>query len=206
MGRKVYWTEDRILENIGGKKYASLKAWRDDSPQSYRVAKRSDYFFEQCTNIIKNNYPRGRKLYWTPELCFDEAQKFTSKRQWSLESSQSYRVAKGDEELFERCTAHMNTKYNNWTLEECIAKAKEFGTARKWNEGCSGSYAAACNNDGWMDECKKHLKVKAIRRTLEDCQNIASQYSSRSEWQKGDKPSYMTAYRKGWLDKCSHKK
>jgi len=101
------WNRGNILEEA--RKYSTEKEWAEKSRSSYIEAKKiSENFFEKCLSHMEKD-EETKVIRWTKSAVFDEAQRYTSKRVWSLKSESSYRSALiyGDE-FFNLCTKHMS--------------------------------------------------------------------------------------------------
>lgn len=92
-----------------------------------------------------------------------------------------------------------------WTLERCVESAAPFRTVGAWQAKSKGAYTAAHKN-GWLPMCCAHME--SVQKpggywTLERCVEAAAPFQSIKEWRKKASAAYNSAYKNGWLPKCT---
>ena len=149
-------------------------------------------------NNTTKQKPNG---YWTEQTCYQEAQKYNSRTEFSKGCSRAYQVARKNGWL-DNYTWFEEKKQPNgyWNYETCYQEAQKYNSRGEFKKGSDGAYNVARKN-GWLDnytwfsEKKKHNYW-----TYETCLQEAKKYNSRSEFSKGCGSAYEIARQKGWLD------
>jgi hypothetical protein len=194
-----YWTKERCVEEA--RKYTTRNEWYKNGKGSYVKSKVNGWYDECTAHMAPNkNKPKG---YWTKERCIEDALRYSSRKEWSSQSS--YNAAKKNGWV-EECASHMVKKINIWKdKERCLEVAKRHGSIRQWQLNHSTSYSMAKKN-GWFDECIAHMvptKHPSRYWTKERCMEDALRYSNKTEWLKQNAKCYQAANRNGWLKECT---
>lgn len=137
MGRKLFWTEERILEEA--KKHPDKRTWNKKSPRSHKLAKQNPDLFAKCTEHMEE------KLHdWTLEDCIAKAKKYGSARAWNKGCSGSYVKAINTEGWKEICEKYYSKpKPKRWTLESLRLSASKYKTPNEWKQGDYNAYMSA---------------------------------------------------------------
>lgn len=151
----------------------------------------------------------GRFIKWTPYLCFMDAKRYATRKEW-IANSTSYGTAQRQGWLsltaFTELFPHSPPTVK-WTLEACIANAKLYASREEWRNAKGSSYATARNNN-WLTLpvfealLPRNSAPRNLRWTKEICMDLALKYNTSTQWQKEEKRSYEAAARNGWLDDC----
>jgi len=127
--------------------------WKRKFKKSYSKAVRAKWLDVCCKHMDYIQLPNG---YWTKERCIEEAKKYKTKTEWSINSSSSYTIAHKNGWLDE-CTKHMKKLIKPkgyWTKERCIEEARKCKNISEWQKNSSSSYGSAKRN-GWVNEIKE---------------------------------------------------
>jgi len=96
-----YWTLERCKEMA--LKYKTRTEWSNNDTGSYQAAQKYGWFEECASHMPKKAF---RPLKWTFEKCKEMALKYTTKTNWSNNSSGSHQAAYKNG-WFDVCTFHM---------------------------------------------------------------------------------------------------
>lgn len=209
-----YWDNKESCQKLASL-CSSRSEFLNKYPAAYRKSLKRGWHDEICKHmIITPKLPAGT---WTKERCRLEAQKYTTRTDFSKHSSVAYSVAVKKGWLNEICQ-HM----------VCIHKLPS--SKRKpngyWNDKkncaevatlCSSrsefikKYPAAydnCLKNGWIDEICKHMERRSIPSgywNKERCRLEALKYTNRARFSKQSNGAYTAALKNGWLDEiCQH--
>lgn len=104
---KGYWTKNRVVEDA--KNFPSKVDWVSASTSAYQTAVVNGWIAEATTHMTRPTYnlatPRG---YWTKDRVIEDAQKYSTSREWRAVSRLAYRHA-SEKGWFSEATAHMTT-------------------------------------------------------------------------------------------------
>ena len=142
----------------------------------------------------------GKK--WTRTTCYNEAKKYTSRKQFQRGSVGAYTRAWNlgwlkDYTWFER-PRNWNQK---WDRDSCYEEALKYNNLSKFEDISPGAFRAAKKN-GWLSDYTwlKRTSKPAGYWTYETCYEEAKRYRSRGELKKNARTAYRTALKNGWLD------
>ena len=149
----------------------------------------------------KEKKPSG---YWTFENVKKESEKYNTKTEFRINSSEAYYSARYHK-WYEDVTKHMVqvTKPSGyWTYERVKEEAKKYETPTDFFSGSSAAFQLACKNK-WIEEFTKHMNFKRNRNgywTFEKVKEESEKYKTKTEFRKNGKGAYQSAYRNNWLD------
>jgi predicted GIY-YIG superfamily endonuclease len=198
-----YWTKDKCHEEA--KKYSSRSEFGKGEPRAYAKAIRCKWIDEICSHMTAKRMVNG---YWTKEKCGNEALKFKTRKQFSIESPQAYAAA-GKNGWRDEICGHMkgNREKRYWTKDKCAEEAKKYTSRTQFCSEAGSAYKASCDND-WLDEICSHMKEKKKPNgywTKERCREAAKKYSSRKEFENEEHGAYGAAILNQWIDEiCDH--
>lgn len=155
---KGYWTKKRCLETA--KKYKNRTEWTLNSSGAEKASRKFGWI-DECIEHMEDGRS-NREIYWTKERCIQEAKKYKTRGEWSLNSN-SYKTARlrgwADE-----CTTHMKRiikPQGYWDIKEnVLEEAKKYKTKSDWAKKQQTSYSKACKF-GWLNESTKHMLKRA---------------------------------------------
>lgn len=197
-----YWSIDRCREVA--LKYKSRSEWAKACP-SYSYASKNGWLDECTQHMIRKHRPNG---YWTLERCKEDALQFDSTYDWAKHSLSGYATAKNNGWLDE-CRSHMvvtRRPDGYWTLETCKEDALKYLTKRDWEKYNKSAFSIAVKK-GWYKECTSHMLLLQKPNgywNLTKCKEEALKYKTRTEWMKSNGASYQAAFKKGWVNECTH--
>ena len=161
----------------------------------------------------------GRTLKWTYEEIENEAKKYTSRSEFSLNCPSAYQAARNRGSL-DRACSHMSRKkrtLKRWSEAEIRREALRARTRSEFNKKSPSAYRAA-RELGILEDACGHmtpqktktsnvttLKPRSDRKphgfwTLERCDQESKKYKNRTEFQRGSSAAYQAAHRHGWID------
>jgi hypothetical protein len=199
-----YWNKARVVEDA--KLFNSRSEWLKLSPSASTAAKRNGWYEEATAHMVLL-VQHGK---WTKLEVFKEAQKFSTKSEWSKKSSTSYNVAvkKG---WVSELSAHMVTpsRIRKWTKSAVQADANKYTLRSEWRKAPGGAASAAVSM-GWFDEVTAHMGDgvakywDANRKWSKKTVLIdALKYKTTNEWQSESSGAYQTAAKNGWLEEST---
>lgn len=153
---------------------------------------------------------RKKRNYWTKEICFVEAMKYTTRKEFSIKSSTAYEMLRKNNWLEDACK-HMMKPYEikfKWTIEQCRILALKYQHRKEFQIGDYNAYQAASYN-GWLDDICQHMKLKKLPNkywhNFDNCKNEALKYKTKTEFISNAQHVYHISLKNGWLDKiCKH--
>src|SRR5690606_14251331 len=110
-------------------------------------------------NKAKTGGLGGKKLYWTKEMCQEEALKYNTRTQFSKSNSSAYNSSISNGWLDEVCE-HMiiiKNPNNYWTKDRCQREALIFDSKTKFKNNSSSAYSKSYKK-GWLDNICSHMK------------------------------------------------
>lgn len=106
-----YWTKEKCIEEAS--KYTSRREFRIGSYIAYQTSIKKGWLDEVCIELPGSN----SKKYWTKEKCIEESIKYTTKLEFSKNSSSAYQTSYRNGWLNEICM-HMVSVGNKY--KRCI--------------------------------------------------------------------------------------
>jgi predicted GIY-YIG superfamily endonuclease len=194
-----YWTKERCQEEA--LKYNSRKRFNQCSGSAFKAAIKNGWLDDITTHM----QVRKIKLnYWTKEICQEEALKYTSRSEFSINNRGAYSWGLRKGILDEICT-HMipiMKPSGYWTKERCYEAALKHKTKIEFIINEKSAYWSAKQN-GWYGEISSHFISR--NWTKEMCQNEALKYNTRADFIKNSHRAYDYAQKNNLLDvMCSH--
>ena len=87
--------------------------------------------------------------YWNRETCYEEAKKYSSKKEFKQHVNGAYQFAYREGWLDDYTWFKPLTGY--WTYEACKAEAAKYEKRGQFKKGCIGAYTKSRIN-GWLDD------------------------------------------------------
>ncbi len=104
---KGHWTKNRVVEDA--RNFTSKIGWVSASASAYQTSVANGWVAEATSHMTRPVYkhatPRG---YWTKERVIEDAQKYSTSREWRVASRLAYRHA-SENGWFSEAIAHMTT-------------------------------------------------------------------------------------------------
>ena len=152
-GGKTKWDFNKIQEVA--LKYTNKSDFNKDYSWACVIARKRGWFDEITSHMVSTTKPAN---YWNYERCREEAQKYTSKRNFELGCTSAYQSAKRNKWLEDICS-HMNSMKPNgyYTLEKCIDLAKECYNTNDYKHKYISAHTYMYKNK-WKDIIKPHFK------------------------------------------------
>lgn len=209
-----YWDNKELCQKLASL-CSSRTEFLNKYPAAYRKSLKRGWHDEICKHmIITPSLPAGT---WTKEKCRLEAQKYTTRTEFSKHNSTAYSLAVKKGWLNEICQ-HMvsirklpsgkrppNGYWNN--KQNCAEVAALCSSRTEFQQKYATAYGRSLKN-GWIDEICEHMKGRPIPCgywTKEKCRLEALRYTNRTDFSKQSNGAYTAALKKGWLDEiCKH--
>ena len=144
------WNKETCYEEA--KKYSTRSEFYKGSSGAYTVAYKNKWLddYDWFEEIRK---PNG---YWTYEICYEEAKKYSTRYEFKKGCGSAYVVARqnkwlDDYDWFVNGNKRAAEKKTKWNKETCYEEAKKYSTRSEFKKGCGNAYNVARKN-GWMDE------------------------------------------------------
>jgi len=104
MNPKGYWDEQRC--KFEALKYNTKSDWQKNHPSSYQYSRKNGWLDEHSVHMLKISKKKKPNGYWIKERCVEEALKYKTRTEWSINSKGSYNCSWKNGWL-DDCTKHM---------------------------------------------------------------------------------------------------
>jgi len=133
---------------------------------------------------------------WTEEVCREEAQKYTSRKDFRINCREGYEKARKSGWLDSYIWLTHHKPHSKWDYDSCKEEASKYPNRNEFGKHSYGAYTQA-RTQGWLDE----FYPVPLRRVLdyETCKKLAAKYNNARELQANDKSLYGTIRKKGWM-------
>lgn len=153
-------------------KYRTLKEFRKKSPAAYNVVCKHGWQNDYGWLQVKSHKPG----FWTYEKCFDEAKKYSSRKQFQVGSGAAYDKALKAKWLDDYTWFAPSATEFRWDYQKCYDEAKKYKTLAQFIKKSGGAYNVARKN-GWLKQfdwlVKKDISKKAVLQFSLDGKFIA---------------------------------
>ena len=147
--------------------------------------------------------------YWTKERCYEEALKYSHRKEFQRGSGSAYSAAIRHGWLDDICE-HMKLTTmprGYWTKQRCFEEARKYDSQKEFQEKAGGAFTALKRN-GCLKEACAHMEADKHMPgywTKEKCREEAKKYSTKSAFRKGCQGAYSAAWTNAWIDDiCEH--
>lgn len=162
----------------------------------YRISKARGW-------LEKFDWFRGKEIKiekqtkWTEDVCREEAQKYTSRKDFRKYCRGAYDKAKECGWLDSYTWLSFPKPLSEWDYESCKEEASKYSNKFEFQKHSYSAYKVSLKN-GWLDG----FYPVPLRRVLDydTCKQLASKYNTKGELLANDKSLYGTILKKGWLD------
>ncbi len=177
-----------------------------------------NFYLEQGYNVLnrgrtgKNKGSLGSIGWgkWTYETCFEEAKKYSSRKEFQKGNVSAYTRALqykwlDDYFWFEKA----KTGKIRWTQIRCYEEARKYLFREDFRKSSAVAYNKSVKR-GWINDytwlTKRPKKIRPTQSELywtkERCYEEAKKYKSRTEFQyaKGANSAYKISVKNGWID------
>lgn len=149
---------------------------------------------------MKEKKPKG---FWNYDTCKEEAQKYSTRRDFQKGSNGAYDAAwrngwiKDFDWLVKPRIAH-NKK---WTREKCYEEAKKYTSRGDFYKYSGVAYGVALTN-GWLEGYDWFEQIKRPNGywNYDACKEEAKKYKTKADFRKFSSAAYSAALKKGWLN------
>lgn len=148
------WTKEKVFEEA--KKYKSKSEFQKGCSRAYTIALKSGWFNEM--DWFKNSKkPNG---YWTKEKVFEEARKYSTRKEFSKGCNSAYVIARKSGWLNEMDWLYFNKRRPKdfWIKINVEKEARKYNTRKEFSKGCATAYQVARKNK-WLDELFPKYKI-----------------------------------------------
>ena len=191
------WNKETCYDEA--KKHKTLKEFAEKSSGCYSAALKNGWLGDY-TWLKRKQKSKG---YWDYDNCFNEAIKYSSRREFKEGNDSAYRSSIKNGWIDEYTWF---TKPNKkWNYENCLEESKKYSTRGEFALASSGAYHVARENN-WLDEYvwlkdgKQFRLEKWGKWTKEACFEEAKMFRTRTEFAKQNGSAYRNACRFGWID------
>lgn len=184
-------------------KCKTLKEFRTSYEYSYKIARKNGWL-EGFNWLSRNKMTSG---YWNYERCYEEAKKYSKRKQLQVGMPTVYRKALKNKWLDDYTWFSHNEKVQKWTYETCYEVAKLYESRKELGEKNQRVYQVALKHK-WLDDytwfksTKELLSRKhpnRVKWTYEICIGLAKKCTTLNEFIKKHKLAYDAAKRNGWV-------
>lgn len=195
------WTEETCYEEA--KKYSTRVQFQRGCSPAYNKAKMNgwlDRYYWIAT-------PRIGDYKWNEKSCFEEAQKYSTRKAFQIGNYSAYDKARKRGWLknytwFANGHKIEGEKRQKWDYESCYEEAKKYKSRKdfQYGKGSGAAYKAARENNWlkdytWFEEKRK----PAGYWTYERCYEEAKKYTQKLQFKRGSGSAYIISKRNGWL-------
>lgn len=196
---KVKWTYEAVL--IESRKYTCRKDFERNERSAYAKAAKCGWL-EKMTWLKSK---RKSSNYWTKERVFEEAKKYTNKKDFEINAKGAYckaRTNKWLDEMSWLCPLPLGP-ISKWSKEAIIEESKKYKTKTEFAKKSPTAYLHAIEDKTifrqmpWLEEKKKpdgFWKKKC--RVMEE----GKKYRSRTQFANGSYSAWKMAKKMGWID------
>lgn len=192
------WNKETCYDEA--KKYETLKEFAEKSSSCYSAALKNGWMGDYTW--LKREQKTNR--YWDYDNCFNEARKYSSRREFKEGNDSAYRsaVKNGWIDGYD-WLVRPNKK---WTYQTCLEESKKYSTRSEFAQRSSGAYHVASKNKWlddyiWLPSDGRQLRLEKWGKwTKEACFEEAKKYKTRSEFAKNNNSAYNNARQYNWLD------
>ena len=186
------WNKNACYEEA--KKYKTRTEFQKGSPSAYSKALKKGWIDEYTWMTSRQQKPMN---YWNKETCYEEAKKYTSRKNFEDHCKGGYLKAVKNGWIDDYTWFSIKQKNHYWNKETCYEEAKKYKTASEFARNAVRAYGLARSN-GWTKDYTWF--EKPFRWTKELCEVEARKYSKRSHFKKGSPGAYKNARENSWLD------
>ena len=189
---------------LEAQKYKTRQEFRKGSNSAYEYARKHNLLDFICAHMTRP-LPEAR---WTDEAIFEEAKKYSSKKEFRKACSAAYTIAhkKG---IIDKACSHMvssRKERDYWTFERCHKTALRYQSRIDFKKNDGSAYSTAIRK-GWIEQICTHMvkPIPPIKWTYEKLVEEAQKYKTKKDFKLFSHNAYVTAVRNGILDEiCSH--
>ena len=159
--------------------------------------KLEDHLIHELNTFIPNGYNAiaspGGKPFWTLDKLLQEANKYTTSKEWENNSKGSY-VAAVRAGVLPECTAHMIKNFIFWDQNSILQEAMKYKNSKEWRNQNPKSYDAA-KSRGILDKIYQHIdKIYKNDYTIEYFKEICTSYEYIGDLMKDHPTLYSWAF------------
>lgn len=189
-----YWTKERVFEE--SRKYQTRGEFKKANGSVYNVVRKNGWFDE----MPWFGEVRKSSGYWTKEKAFEEAKKYSTRKEFHDKNQYAYNLSikNGWIEEMDWLRSFLLTK------KECFKRAKKFSSVKDFNANETRAYQKSLEN-GWLKEMDWLVPTTGTTSnpfwTFQKVKEVASLCKSRQEFNEKYSGASNMARRKGWYDK-----
>ena len=192
------WTKPRVFKEA--QKYQSRTEFASKCTGAYAVACKRGWIEQMPWMRAKWWHPTPR---WTREAVFEESKKYSTRREFEINSSGAYSKALAQGWLDEM--PWLELKRKSWTREEVFEESRKYNSRVSFSKGAVSAYDIA-RREKWLDEMPWLVKLSHGKWTKEDVFMEAKKYPSRKAFRVGNETAYRTALKNHWMDELFPKR
>lgn len=197
-GVPAKWTKPRVFKEA--QKYQSRTEFASKCTGAYAVACKRGWIEQMPWMRAKWWHPTPR---WTREAVFEESKKYSTRREFEINSSGAYSKALAQGWLDEM--PWLELKRKSWTREEVFEESRKYNSRVSFSKGAVSAYDIA-RREKWLDEMPWLVKLSHGKWTKEDVFMEAKKYPSRKAFRVGNETAYRTALKNHWMDELFPKR
>lgn len=146
---------------------------------------------------------KPKRIKWTDEMVFAEAQKYTTINEFKWGSMKAYNASRRMG-IHKPACAHMIPKKIKWTDQMLAMEAIKYQSRKQFSIHSRGAYQAATIK-GILDQICAHMPPQRLDWTTEMLFDVAKKYKYKYEFEKNCVNAYRVASNRGLLGLiCAH--
>jgi len=144
-----YWNYEECFKEA--KKYKSKIEFRKNCSTAYSRALKHNWI-KDYTWFLDTKYLQKKPRRWTEEACKQEAEKYTTKKDFLKNNASAYSVAIQNGWLKNYTWLKAGKKPNGyWNLDRCKEEAAKYANRSKFCKGCPAAFDSAARHQ-WLDK------------------------------------------------------
>ena len=188
--RKI-WTRDKCLEEA--KKYSSCKEFYSECKVAYTIASKHGWLKDYIW-LKRDKLPNG---FWTKEMTYREAKKYSTKKEFRRNSPGAYNAACKNSWLQEYDWFHAAANEKKWNYDSCYEEARRYSSTSEFRRGSMTAYCKAKDN-GWLSDYTWFVPLSDIW-TFDRCFEEAKRYTYYNDFRFQSHDAFLIANRNGWI-------
>ncbi len=141
----------------------------------------------------------SRRLFWTYERCYETAKKFKTRREFTVQCSSAYQIARRKGWLKDY-TFWGPSRYRHWNEKTCYKEARKYTHVTEFRRKSSGAWTAA-NSKGWLKQYTWFNRPFKTKWTFEAVKKVARKYKTFLDFRTHDYHAWIAGHRKGYNKK-----
>lgn len=189
------WTQESCYSKA--KEYTDLTTFYKECQSAYVIAARNGWLQE----YIWLKKKKSQNGYWTQERVFQEASRFSTRKEFRNESPGAYNAAMKHGWMCDYTWFPKASNEKKWFYDTCYQEALKYTSKRDFRIKSVTAYCVARDN-GWLAEYTWLADI-SYEWTFETCMNEAKKYKYYNDFKSKSYEAYIAARKRGWLPNYS---